>query len=141
MVKKNSTSGWTIVSMQYIHHVPGRLRVQTTRFKGDSDLAQASSDGAMRIDGVLAASANSHTGSLIILYDRERLGPATLWRELCERDLASGALPSANESGVVRAEFTAPSLAAERSILGVIAGIVLEKLLERSAVALVGALI
>jgi len=41
-----------------------------------------------------------------------------------------------NERGVTRAELSAPALGS-RGLFGVVAGVVLEKLLERSALALV----
>jgi hypothetical protein len=127
--------------MQYLHHVPGRLRIQTARLKGDPRFAEAACDGAITIEGVVEVRGNPFTGSLTIDYDRERLTPATLWEQLRERDLVSGALPITNERGVTRAQLPARTLGSGRGIFGLVAGVVLDKLLERSALALVGALI
>jgi Heavy metal associated domain 2 len=127
--------------MLYIHHVPGRLRIQTARLKADWQLAQAACDRAIAIEGVVEVRANSLTGSLTIGYNREHLTPAALWEQLRERDLVSGPLPITNERGVTRAELTVPALGSGRGLFGLVAGVVLEKLLERSALALVSALI
>ena len=96
----------------------------------------------MTIDGVCEASANPITGSLLILYDRQRLAPAQLWAALCERGLVSGVQPIPDEAGVTR--ITLPqteSVAGGDELLGAVARFAAEKLLEHFATALIGTLI
>ena len=83
------------------------------------------------IDGVCEASANPITGSLLILYDRQRLAPAQLWEALCERDLVSGVQPILDEGGVTR--ITLPqteSIPDSDELFGAVARFAAEKLLE-----------
>jgi hypothetical protein len=124
----------------YIHHVPGRLRLQTMRLREDGPAAQAACDAAIQIAGVTEARANSITGSLIISYDREHLAPSALWEQLCALGLASGPLPIQDGAPVTRGVVQAKG-AVGSGLIDVVAGVLLEKLVERSAMALLGALI
>lgn len=126
----------------YLHHVPGRLRIQTPRLQRTQEAAQAACDDVMTIDGVCEASANPITGSLLILYDHQRLAPAQLWEALCKRGLVSGAQPIADEGGVTR--ITLPhteSTPDSDELFGAVARFAAEKLIEHFATALIGALI
>jgi heavy-metal-associated domain-containing protein len=58
--------------MLYIHHVPGRLRLQTPRLKGDVLAAEAARNDVSGIPGVSAVRASAITGSLIINTSNER---------------------------------------------------------------------
>ena len=126
--------------MLYIHHVPGRLRLQTSQLKGNRPVAEAACDDAVMIPGVLKARVNCITGSLVIAYNPQELTPAVLWQSLCERGLAWGPLPI-SEGAVTRTELDPLSGANDTSLVELIVGIILKGLLERSAAALVGALI
>jgi hypothetical protein len=127
--------------MLYIHHVPGRLRLQTPQVKGNGPVAEAARDAANAIPGVSEARVSAVTGSLVITYDQRELTPATLWQALCERGLASGPLLIQEGVPVTRARIGVPKGAAGKSWVELLAGIILDRLLERSAVALLGALI
>jgi hypothetical protein len=126
--------------MLYIHHVPGRLRLQTTQLKGNRLAAEAARDAAVGIPGVLEARVSAVTGSLVVSYNQQELTPAVLWQSLCEHGLASGP-PPIREGAVTRAEVDPLAGAAGKSLVELVAGIILNRLLERSAAALVGALI
>ena|SRR5438105_5866142 len=126
--------------MLYIHHVPGRLRLQTQQLKGNRLVAQAACDAVVAIPGVVEASVSPITGSLVIAYDQQQLTPAVLWQSLCERGLASGP-PPMQEGTVTRVQIDPLGGAADESLVGMVAGAILNRLLERSAAALVGALI
>jgi hypothetical protein len=127
--------------MLYIHHVPGRLRLQTPRLKGDGLAAEAARNDASAIPGVSEAHASAVTGSLIITYDKREVTPATLWQALCERGLVSGPLPIREGAAVTRAQVGPAAGTNDKDVIELVAGIILDRLLERSAVALVGALI
>lgn len=125
----------------YVHHVPGRLRLQTMRLKGNQKAAREACDAAVAIAGVLEARGNPATGSLIIHYDRRTLAPATLWQLLCERGLAHASLPL-DGVAATRAEIrAAPRGDAASRLFEAVAGIVIDKLLERSAFVLMGSLV
>lgn len=63
---------------QYIHHLPGRLRVKSPHLKGDAGRAHAAREQVSGLDGVLGAEANPITGSLLIHYDLNRVGAEAL---------------------------------------------------------------
>lgn len=126
----------------YLHHVPGRLRIQTPRLQRTQEAAQDACDNVMTIEGVCEASANPITGSLLMLYDRQRLAPAQLWEALCDRGLVSGVQPIPDEGGVTR--ITLPqteSTPHNNEFLGAVARFAVEKLIEHFATALIGVLI
>jgi hypothetical protein len=126
---------------EYLHHVPGRLRLRIRRLRGDRRATRLACDAAAEIPGVREASANAATGSLIIEYDRKRLTPTALWDALCAACLASGPSPLYDDGGVTRREVAAPDDSAALPLGDALAKRLLEMLLERSAVALLGALV
>jgi hypothetical protein len=126
--------------MTYIHHVPGRLRLQTPQLKGNRRAAESALDKAVAITGVLEARVSAVTGSLLITYDNRELTPAALWQSLCKSEIVSGPSPIDESVPVTRAWIGSPNAASEKGLGGLVAGIIVERLLERSAVVLVGAL-
>jgi hypothetical protein len=126
----------------YLHHVPGRLRIQTPRLQNSEEAARAACDNVMTIDGVCEARANPITGSLLIIYDRQRLVPAQLWEVLCERGLVSGVQPIADGGGVTRIRLPQTESAPDSDgFLVAVARFAAERLLTHFATALIGALI
>jgi hypothetical protein len=125
----------------YLHHVPGRLRVQTAQLQG-SEAARIACGTVTTLDGVAEARVNATTGSLLILYDRQRLRPSSLWDALSECGLVAGDLPIADVNGVTRLTRTdAQRRPVRNELVDTVAGIAAEKLFERVAMALIGALI
>lgn len=122
----------------YLHHVPGRLRIQTAQPRGSDEGAHAACVTVRMLDGVADARVDPTTGSLLIRYDRQRLEPSSLWEALCECGLVAGDQPIADANGITR--ITRPDgqpAQLQTEFLGAFA----EKLLERVAVALIGTLI
>jgi hypothetical protein len=116
--------------IELVHYVPGRLRVRA-RWLGDERRGTEAVAAVRGIAGVRVARLIRATGSLVILHDPEELSLAALRRELEARlgpVVTSNELPGAAER---LAEGVAGTLL--RSLLGV--------LVERSALALVRALV
>jgi hypothetical protein len=67
--------------LEYVHFVPGRLRLKTTTLKNQRRAAEAEAYVAA-IPMVTAAVANPLTGSLTINFDRQQLSIAELWEKL-----------------------------------------------------------
>jgi hypothetical protein len=67
--------------LEYVHFVPGRLRLKTTALKSQRRAAEAEANVAA-IPMVTAAAANPLTGSLTINFDRQRLSIGELWEKL-----------------------------------------------------------
>lgn len=125
--------------MLYIHHVPGRLRLQISRLKSNQSLADVTLDNVSAISGVLDARVSIITGSLIVTYDKQRLTPAALWQSLCDRGVVCGPLPMRDDVPVTRVRIASPT-ANDESLGKLVIRLIAERLVERSAIALVGAL-
>jgi hypothetical protein len=105
---------------------------------GTCEIARA---GASAIEGVIEASANPATGSLIIHYDREALTPERLWGRLCEQRLVSGPSIFA-DCPITRANLHPPAGASVGDwLVDAVLGVVIDKLVARSTAAVTDALI
>jgi len=67
--------------LEYVHFVPGRLRLKITTLKSQRRAADAEVVVAA-IPMVTSAVANPLTGSLTINFDRQQLSIADLWEKL-----------------------------------------------------------
>lgn len=120
----------------YVHHLPGRLRLRTAAVKRNPAAAALAREHLSSVAGVHAAETSAVTGSITIRYDPEVLS----------RDDVIGLLRRLGYAGQdLRLDMAA---GAEQVINGYadglaerLASMVVKKVLERSAVALIGALI
>ncbi len=117
----------------YVHHVPGRLRLKSHAFRGRQREADALRAELQLVQGVKAIETSAITGSVIIHYDEAALPPAALWELLRQRGYVEGDFRS--DAG----PMTRPELA-ER-LLRSLSRALVELLLERSTVALFGVLV
>src|SRR5690242_4776534 len=78
--------------LEYVHFVPGRLRLKTTALKNQRRAAEAAANIAA-IPMVTAAAASPLTGSLTINFDRRQLSIADLWEKLRGMGYVSEDLP------------------------------------------------
>lgn len=113
------------------HHVPGRLRVRTTRLKGDHRYASTVRGELYGLAGVRDVRFNELTGSVIVTYDQDRISLDQLTAKLADLGLV---LPAA------RAGRPATSQLAER-VGQVLVGLTLEALIGRSAATLLVSLL
>lgn len=67
--------------LEYVHFVPGRLRLKITTLKSQRRAAEAEANVAA-IPMVMSAVANPLTGSLTINFDRRQLSIGDLWEKL-----------------------------------------------------------
>lgn len=67
--------------LEYVHHVPGRLRLKISELRHRRSAAEAEASVAA-IAVVKSAVANPTTGSLIIIYDRQQTSIGDLWESL-----------------------------------------------------------
>lgn len=107
--------------IQAVHHVRGRLRILHRGIKRDRRYAARFCDVARCLPGVYGATARVHTGSVVIEYD---------WRITDHEELLRllGAAP------------LAPARRAQK-LVEKLGQALVERLIERSASALIGALI
>lgn len=57
----------------YVHHVRGRLRIQSTAFKNNPQQVQALLDSLLHQNGIYRVEFRARTGSIIIVYDANTL--------------------------------------------------------------------
>ena len=126
-------------SETYIHHVPGRLRVRSSAVRRNEVGALRAAAWLRSLPGVSSADANPLTGSLTLRYDPALTGSGTLLEALQEAGYVSRH---------VTAPATLPARPARRSTSDLggrlargVAAYALEKALEHSVLALVGALL
>jgi hypothetical protein len=67
--------------LEYVHFVPGRLRLKIATLKNQRRAAEAEANVAA-IPMVTTAVANPLTGSLTINFDRQQLSIGDLWEKL-----------------------------------------------------------
>jgi copper chaperone CopZ len=119
----------------YIHHGPGRLRVRTPALKRNKRESEKVRTAVQAIDGVMAVDVNHLTGSITVSYDKAASPNAVL--ELFQTYGYIG------EPMMMPADAHADDAAsrAGHAVAKFAVGVLVEKLVEHSAVALIGALI
>jgi hypothetical protein len=121
--------------LEYVHFVPGRLRLKNSDLR-DKQRAAEAKDYAAAIPLVKNVAANPITGSLTIIFEKGEFAIGDLWPRLCARDYAAGPCPTAPATRLALARDSA----GER--LGrVLLAAILEAIVQRSAQTLVRALL
>lgn len=115
---------------QYIHHVPGRIRVRSGAFRCPSERAGQARARLVAMAGVREVRLNPRAGSITIHYDPSLLKHSDLLGVLEDVGCLSGATRSDAAARKVGEMFGKA-----------LVGAVMQKALERSARTLVGALI
>ena len=115
---------------QYIHHVPGRIRVRSKAFRCRSEKARAAESRLLALDGVRQVRVNSHAGSITVHYDSSLLVQSDLLAVL-EQCGCLGVTIRSDEVSRKAGEMFGKALV----------GAVVQKAVEQSARTLVGALI
>lgn len=73
----------------YVHQVPGRIRVRIPAIRRNPYQAEEIRN-LLDFDGVQTVAINHLTGSVVVLYDPERLDPASLLGVLSEKGYYDG---------------------------------------------------
>jgi hypothetical protein len=115
---------------QYIHHVPGRLRVKTKAFYGHSAKVQVAQKTLQTLKGVLAVTVNPRAGSMTVHYDPKHCAQLDLLAVL-ERVGCLGNTRRNGEGAGQMGELVGKALF----------GALVQKTVERSVQSLVGALL
>jgi hypothetical protein len=118
----------------YMHHLPGRLRIKSVSLKRNEHHARRVSDYVRSIDGVVRAEVNVLTGSLLIHYDVEIVPSETLLNSLkhlgCLHPHTDVARPATKNVHPIVQRVS--DKVVEKAV---------ETLIERSAVAIVAAIL
>ena len=121
--------------LEYVHFVPGRLRLKISKLRNQRGAAEAEAFAA-GIPAVKSAVANPLTGSLTINFENSKFAIEDLWHRLCAKGYASGPCPGAATMGTISID----NLRRDRVGQAVLTGL-LEALLQHSAQALVRSLL
>ena len=117
---------------QYIHHVPGRLRVRSSAFRCPSAKAEKARAQLLGTAGVRQVTLNPRAGSITVHYDPARIRQSELLGTLHDLGCLAGAARTGQGQG-------APSAV---ELFGkAVAAVVMQKAMEQSARTLVGAFI
>ncbi|SOD40583.1 HMA2 domain-containing protein [Nitrosovibrio sp. Nv4] len=120
----------------YIHHVPGRLRVNTPALKKNEARARQLKFYLEGMHGVLQAETSIVTGSVVIKYDTCLISSTTILNSLCDH----GYIQDIQAAHAAVNQFTHHLHPVQKVADAFVAKLV-ETAVERSAIALVSALI
>jgi len=124
---------------QYIHHTPGRLRVRSAGLKRNSSAADRLREALENLPGVNKVDVSTVTGSVTLIYDSGVIDGDSLKGHLRAHGHLHGAphgLPA-----IAAPRDVAAGVGAGERIARTVATMLLEKLVEHSALALVAAII
>lgn len=115
---------------QYIHHVPGRIRVRSRAFRCRCERARAAEQELLALSGVHQVRVNPHAGSITVHYDSALLGQSDLLTVL-------------EQCGCLDATIRSDEVTRKAGELfgKALVGAVVQKAVEQSARTLVSALI
>jgi copper chaperone CopZ len=119
----------------YIHHVPGRLRVKTQLIKGNEARAKAAKEHLSNVNGVRETDVNTLTGSIIIWYDVGLATSMTILDSLRHVGVIQHVTTQTVSTGAVRGN------AIVEKVGETVVNKIVEMVIERSAILLIGALI
>lgn len=126
----------TAIVAHYVHHVPGRLRVKTPILKKNEFRAGQLKCYLEGMQGVLEAETSIVTGSVVIKYDARVTSSTTILNSLRQHGYIEDIQPA--QAGVDR--FT-HGIHPVQKVADAFVAKLIETAVERSAVALIAALI
>ncbi len=113
----------------YIHHIPGRMRVRCASIRRNPASAPALKADLERRPGVHSVEIRPLTGSLVIRYDPAKANPAALLE----------VLPAARGGAPVPSPLSRPDL--HGAVAKAVIGVAVQAAVERSLFALAAALL
>ncbi len=123
----------------YVHHVPGRLRIKVPQLKRNNNRAADLESLLANQDGILGSEINVLTGSVVINYDRSVCSAEQIMTAMrAERHLAAEAQLAKKPA---KDGISGSVANVGDNIAKALMGFVVEKALERSATALIGAIL
>lgn len=121
------------------HHVPGRLRMRFPQLKRCDARAAQVAASIRQLAGVVNVDANTVTGGMLIFYDVNKAETTGLWQSLSVA-LAAHGLSGHADARAPQLPAAAASTVADK-LAEKLVGALVDKLVERSALALVAALL
>jgi hypothetical protein len=126
----------------YVHHVPGRLRVRTPAVKGNATRAADANNLLQQMQGVTGSAVNTLTGSIVINYDLHTLKPEVILHTLhLEGYVPPTCLHELHNGGKNTPRDRIRTAGVADKVGDAVANKLVEFVLERSALALIAALL
>lgn len=125
--------------MNCIHHMAGRLRLKFPELKGLAKFADAVEKAIRQLPTVRLVQANSLTGSLLIHYDARGEEQTTLLQAI--EDILTNRFGLALSKGISRTSSLRSLPAYDNPIADRAVNMMIEKIVERSTLALLGVLL
>jgi copper chaperone CopZ len=121
--------------IQYLHHVPGRLRIKVNQFQCDGERARRAVALLQATDGVEEVRINPRAGSLTVLYDPGARSHTELLAALQQAGcLNLAGLPAPPRAGAVQSSR-------RTDLAGTFGKALVGALAQRTATRLIGALL
>lgn len=127
--------------MSTIHHTPGRVRFKFSELKNQPRLAGAVERSIRGLNGIKLVQTNMITGSLLIHYEPRGEQEKALLFTIGQIHRHFGLTSAAKIESIVDAKPRNAPCAHADTWVDAFVGMVIEKVLQRSAMALVGALL
>ena len=123
----------------YVHHVPGRLRIKSSIVKRNDHKASELCKLLSRTDGVLHCEVNAVTGSILIRYD----AGLTTAKQLLQLLHEHGHVAEVTSQTTIETASSAGEVvsAATEGVRKTLLNFIVEKAVQRSAAALIGAML
>lgn len=123
----------------YFHHAPGRLRIKFAQLRNNPSLAQEIEVALRAMQEVMRAEVCIRTGSLLVRYRQSNKTEEHIFAAIFElnRKMPGEPGPAANNRGSAKPL----SVAMANQMTEKLVGMVVEKCIERSALALLGILL
>jgi hypothetical protein len=121
----------------YLHHVPGRLRIKTPHLKRNEAKAAKVCSLLEAVEGIQTCQVNTITGSAVVTYTPELTSPERILHLLKEYEYVAAHVSVEKGNGSLARSVDNITENVGKALFGV----VVEKALERSALALIGAIL
>jgi hypothetical protein len=123
----------------YVHHVPGRLRIKTPHLKRNHNRAAEVQSLLDTHTGIVSSQVNVLTGSVLISYDKALTTAEQIMAAM--KDNKHLATEASLATATSNPRVTRTVSAVGDNVGKALFGFVVEKALERSAMALIGAIL
>lgn len=122
---------------QYVHHVPGRLRVKCPLLKGNAPSAEAVRQLLSAEEGIGSCEVNLVTGSVLVRYDESTTNAYRVLDLLKRGGYIGPGVTLHSQDHSLEETVSGMGKMVSKAVMGVL----VERMVERSAVALVGAIL
>lgn len=122
---------------QYVHHLPGRLRVKCPCLKGNANSTEMVKQLLGAEDGIVSCEVNPITGSVLVRYDESATNAYRLLDLLKRGGYIGVGVDLQSQDRSLEETVSGVGMMVSKAVMGAL----VERVVERSAVALVGTIL